>query len=232
MNISEKTFWDMIKSCISFLNANTDYWKGSQIIKEDVDKLNETEKKLADANKAQSENLTEGHVTLKKQLLNDLAKPLYRVTRSLSHLARKINNPVLLKIVDYSESALTSGEEVEIMTRFRAILDATEANLAGLGKYNFTASDKEALESKYKILTTMPDTINVVSGIHKSATRNIKDIISEARLVFDDLDDVIEGMITDEIFLNGWFDVRKIKGRHSSSKKGNSNAPDDVTPVK
>jgi hypothetical protein len=232
MTISEKTFWDMIKNCISFLNANIIFWKDTKVIKEDVDKLIETEKKLSEANKAQSENLTEGHVTLKRQQLNDLAKPVYRITRKLSHLARKASNPVLLKTVNYSESSLTSGEEVEIATRFRIILDAAQANLAGLEKYNFKASDLVELEEKYTTLTSIPETITVVSGIHKSATRNIKDIIADARLIFEDLDDVLEGTVTDEIFIDGWFDARKIKGRHSGGKKGNGTTPDDVTSAK
>ncbi len=60
----------------------------------------------------------------------------------------------------------------------------------------------------------MKPTIGVITNDHKSATRSIKDIISEARVQLDKLDDAFEGMLDDDDFIDGWFAVRKIKGRH------------------
>ena len=232
MTILEKTFWDMIKNCISFLFANSIVWKGVEVIEADVNDLVLTEKKLAEASKTQSGTQTEGHVVLKNTEIEDLGKPIYRLSCSLSHLARKSKNPVLLKIVNFSETALTAGEEREILSRFGAILDAAAAYIKDLAKYKFTDNDLTALKLKYEKLTTLPNAINLVSGAHKSATRIIKESIPQARLILEDLDDLFEGMVTDQIFIDGWFDVRKIKGRPSGGKKGNGSSPEDVPPVK
>ena len=58
-----------------------------------------------------------------------------------------------------------------------------------------------------------------MTGNRKTATRSIKELNAEARNIFDQLDDAMEGIITDEKFIEGWFDARKIKGRHAYAKK-------------
>ena len=55
----------------------------------------------------------------------------------------------------------------------------------------------------------------------------LKELIAEARLLPDKLDDAFEGMLDDaDAFLDGWFAVRKIKGRHKPKDK-TPKAPDE-----
>jgi len=42
----------------------------------------------------------------------------------------------------------------------------------------------------------------------------LKVLITETRILLDKLDDIFEGMIDDDVFVDGWFTFRKIKGRH------------------
>ncbi len=53
----------------------------------------------------------------------------------------------------------------------------------------------------------------------KSARRSIRELITEALTILDKLDDAFEGMIDDDAFIDGWFAVRKIKGRHKIADK-------------
>ena len=53
----------------------------------------------------------------------------------------------------------------------------------------------------------------------KSAGRSIKELISEGRRLLDKQDDGFLGMIDDDAFIDGWFAVRKIKGRHKPKDK-------------
>ena len=49
----------------------------------------------------------------------------------------------------------------------------------------------------------------------------LKVLIANARILLDKLDDAFEGMLDDtDAFLEGWFAVRKIKGRHKPKDKG------------
>jgi hypothetical protein len=61
--------------------------------------------------------------------------------------------------------------------------------------------------------------IGMVTNDRNSARRSIKELISEAHIILDRLDDGFEGLIDDEDFINGWFAVRKIKGRHKPKEK-------------
>jgi hypothetical protein len=62
----------------------------------------------------------------------------------------------------------------------------------------------------------------------KGAVRSIKVLIAEARKILSKLDDAFEGMIDDNDFIDGWFDIRKIKGRRKAKPKNddNNNAPE------
>ena len=62
----------------------------------------------------------------------------------------------------------------------------------------------------------MQPSIGVITNDRKSARRSIKDLTAEARFILDKLDDGFEGLADDQNFIDGWFAVRKIKGRHIS----------------
>ena len=50
--------------------------------------------------------------------------------------------------------------------------------------------------------------------------------MAEARVLLDKQDDAFEGMTDDDAFIDGWFAVRKIKGRHKPNVK-NDNGTDE-----
>ena len=55
----------------------------------------------------------------------------------------------------------------------------------------------------------------------------LKVLIANARILLDKLDDAFEGMLDDtDAFLDGWFAVRKIKGRHKPKDK-DQKGPDE-----
>ena len=231
MNHFEKTFWDMQKASISYARDNETIWVGNAIIKEDVDLLIANEKELNITVISQSESDTGGLVNQKKQDMQLLGKDCYRLNRSLSHMAKKTNDQVLLKSVDLSESSLMGGEEREIIIRMNALLSTARGKLNDLAAYGVTAAQLDGLDARLKKLGELPDTISVQSGNRKSATRTIKELINEARVIFDRIDDALEAMISDEKFLDGWFDARKIKGRHRSKSNGNNTGTDEDTPL-
>ena len=61
------------------------------------------------------------------------------------------------------------------------------------------------------------DMCNLISS---TRIEYLKVLIANARLQPDKLDDAFEGMVDDtDAFLDGWFAVRKIKGRHKPKDK-------------
>ena len=61
------------------------------------------------------------------------------------------------------------------------------------------------------------DMCNLISS---TRIEYLKVLIANARILLDKLDDAFEGMLDDtDAFLEGWFAVRKIKGRHKPKDK-------------
>lgn len=223
MDFLDKTFWEMEKACISMARQNENIWINYTLIKDDVEKLEKNNKELEEAVKAQSENETSGHTAQKHLDMQHVAKLCYKLNRSLCHFAKLSNNKVLLKSVDITLSAFFAGDENDTMIKFKTVLEAGRANLKDLAVYNITVANLDDLEVKINKVAAMPATINTIANNKKSATRGIKEIISDARVILDRLDDAFEGVIDDETFLEAWFDARKIKGRSANSKKKNNN---------
>jgi hypothetical protein len=213
MNHHEKTFWEMQKRCISTAKEYALEFNKHTVIKDDIAKLISNEAELAETAKTQSTSDTEGHVNQKKNDMSSMSSAVYKLCRSMCHYAKLNNDKVLLSKVDYSESKLLSGDENEIMLRFKSILATGSENLSLLAPYSVTASALDALDLQYEKLASLPETINQVSATKKGATRDIKELNAEARIIFDRVDDAIEAIIDDEKILNAWFDSRKIKGR-------------------
>lgn len=229
MNHLEKTFSDMQNRCIAFLHDNESMWITTPVIKEDVDALEKNKKELDQTVQAQKDSDPGGQVAQKKKEFTTLAKKFYKLGCKLCHFAKKTKNMVLLKSVDIPESGFLRGEEKEVMLKFNTVISAARENLTSLAAYNYKKDDVDALETQYKDLVAIPGTISVLIGNQKSATRSIKELNDEARTILDQLDDVLEGMIEDEKFLESWFEERKIKGRHYPKKdngKTNGTTPE------
>jgi hypothetical protein len=232
MNQLEKTFMDMQNSCISVGKKYEIEFNKYLLIKDDFGLLIKNEADLVETINDQAKNDTEGHVAQKRIEMANIAKAIYKLGRSLSHFAKKNNNQVLLKAVDISETKLNVGEENEIKQRFKKILAAARENISQLAPYGITVASLDALDAQYAKVASMPETINTVIANRKSATRSIKDLNSEARVILDRLDDAIEGIITDDKIIDAWFDARKIKGRRVIERKEEENGDDTKTTVK
>lgn len=204
---------DMQMSCISVGKRYEIEFNKYKLIKDDLDLLIKNKADLDETITNQAKNDTEGHVAQKKAEMSKMVKAVYKLGRNLCHYAKKNNNQVLLKIVDISESKMLSGEENEILQRIKSIIAAARENIGQLTPYSITVASLDALDTQYAKLASLPETINTVVANRKSATRSIKDLNSEARVILDRLDDAIEGMIADDKIIDAWFEARKIKGR-------------------
>lgn len=85
--------------------------------------------------------------------------------------------------------------------------------------YGINAEELDALSNEISLLEKMQPSIGVVTNERKSAGRSIKDLIAEAHSLLDKLDDGFEGLIDDDRFIESWFTIRKIRGRHKIKDK-------------
>ena len=74
------------------------------------------------------------------------------------------------------------------------------------------------MATNFSELETLQPSIGIVTNERKSAVRSVKVLIKEGTFILAKLDDGFEGFLDDDNFLDGWFAVRKIKGRHIYQK--------------
>jgi len=117
--------------------------------------------------------------------------------------------------------------EKEALIKCSTILKRGNEYLQKTAGYGITAEELNNLSDELSALEKMQPTIGIIVNDRKSAGRSIKEVIAGTRLLLDKLDDAFEGMLDDtNSFLDGWFAVRKIKGRHKPKDK-DQKGPDE-----
>ena len=227
MDLKEKTFGEMLKEAISYLHKNESVWMNLAVIAANVAALEEDEQELDHAFKAQDENDPGGHVAQKNEQLTVFFRKVYKVGRKLSFYAKETGDKVLLNDADVPESTFMILPEKEALIKCSTILKRGNEYLQKTAGYGITAEELNNLTAELSALEKMQPTIGIITNDRKSARRSIKEVIAGARVLLDKLDDAFEGMVDDEdAFLDGWFAVRKIKGRHKPKDK-DQKGPDE-----
>lgn len=214
MEFREKTFWNMEKQSISYVSKNESVWITNSVIAATVTLLVANEKELALAFNAQENNDPGGHEAQKNQLLKTLIRKVYRLGRMLTFYAKRNGDKVLQNEVDIPESDLLSVSENGTLLKCNTIITRGKEYLPVIVAYGVTSEHLDVLTTALSVIEQMYPNISLITNVQKSTSRWIRDLITEARNLLDQLDDAFEGMIEDEDFLGGWFAIRKIKGRH------------------
>jgi len=219
MNLKGKTFWEMEKESVSYALKNENVWMNLAVIAANVKRLEENEHKLNLAFKAQDENNPGGYVDQKNQQLTVFFRKIYKLECKLSFYAKDNGDQELLNDVSIPESKFDVLSEKKALIKCSTILKRGNEYLSKTADYGITADELENLTKELSDLEKMHPTIGLITNDRKSAGRSIKELIAEARLLLDKQDDAFEGMIDDDAFIDGWFAVRKIKGRHKPKAK-------------
>ena len=226
MDKKEKTFSEMLKESISYVRKNESVWMHFAVIAANFELLEVNDRELTLAFKMQDENNPGGYVDQKNQQLTVFLRKIYKLDRKLSFYAKKNGDKVLLNDVDVAESTLEQTPEKEALILCSTILKRGNEYLQKTAGYGITADELENLTTELAALEKMRPTIGLITNDRKSAGRSIKELIAEARILLDNQDDAFEGMIDDDAFIDGWFAVRKIKGRHKPKDK-DQKGPDE-----
>jgi hypothetical protein len=219
MDLKGKTFWEMEKESISYAHKNENLWTNLAVIAANVNALEGNERELDLAFKAQDKNDPGGYVDEKNQRFTTFFRKIYKLERKLSFYAKSIGDKVLLGDVAISESTFDILSEKEALIKCSNIIKRGNEYLPKAAGYGITAEELGNLTDELSDLEKMHPTIGMITNDRKSAGRSIKELIAEARILLDKQDDAFEGMIDDDAFIDGWFAVRKIKGRHKPKDK-------------
>ena len=226
MDRKEKTFWEMEKESISYALKNENVWKNLAVLTANFKWLVDNERELDFAFKAQDENNPGGYVNQKNQQLTVFFRKMYKLECKLSFYAKDNGDQELLNDVSIPESKFDDISEKKALIKCSTILKRGNEYLQKTAGYGITADELENLTKELSDLEKMHPTIGLVTNDRMSAGRSIKQLISEGHHLLDKQDDGFEGMIDDDAFIDGWFSVRKIKGRHKLKAK-DQKGPDE-----
>lgn len=214
MDLKAKTFWEMERESISYVHKNENLWSKWAVIAANVTSLEANEGELNEAFKAQDVNDPGGYVARKNELLEKFFHQIYRLGRKLLLYAKDTNDQLLMNEASFTESTLNKLNEKEALLRCRGILQRANEYVEKTADYGITAEELKALATDLSELETLQPSIGIVTNERKSAVRSVKALIKEGTFILDKLDDGFEGFLDDDNFLDGWFAIRKIKGRH------------------
>lgn len=218
MNFKGKTFWEMEKESISYAHRYENLWIKYAVITVALEALERNEQELDHAFKSQEANDPGGEVARKNQLFENFFHKVYRLGRKLSFYAKVTQDKVLLNDVALSESVFRKLSEKESLIKCSNVIRRGNEYLDKTKDYGVTAEELTSLNDELAVLEKMHPTIGMITNDHKSATRTVTMLIREAGNLLDNLDDGFEGLVEDKPYLEGWFAVRKIKGRHNYVK--------------
>ena len=211
-----QNFWNMQKDSLAFFDKKQDVWSGIPVLKTNVEKLKANEVLISQADKTQKENNPSGHTTQKDLQFETMVRFGYKLSCKVTSYALEIEDKVLLTAVSFSPSQLEQGTENEVVTRCQIIADKALENLDRLTGYCVTTVDIEAFQQAIDQFKKMPAERNLIVNERKGAVKTIPELIAEARLLFEKLDNNVDGLVDDPVFINDYHQIRLINSRKAS----------------
>jgi len=209
----------MEKESISYVRKNEDVWTKLAILATNIEALEENERELDLAFKAQDKNDPGGFVAQKNEQFTLFFKKIYKLGRRLSLYAKETGDKVLQNDAAINESTFILLPEKEALLKCHTLIQLGNDYLAKTAGLQITSEYLKSLADELAELEKLHPMIGMVTNDRKSARRSIKELITEAHSILDKLDDGFEGLIDDDEFITSWFAVRKIKGRHKPKEK-------------
>jgi len=206
-------FWNMEKDTIAFLDKNEAEWNKIPVIVKNVAKLKANEALIAQADKTQKEKDPSGHTSQKDVQFEKMTQLGYKLSCKVTSYALEEENQVLLNTVDFSMSQLEQGSENEVVTRCQIIADKASENLLYLDDYNVTEDEIKTFRENIEKFKRMPVERDMITNERKGAVKSIPELIAEARLLLEKLDNNVDGMIDDPAFVNAYHQIRGINSR-------------------
>jgi hypothetical protein len=204
-----------------FLDDYSQIWSNLLPMAELKEELSMT---LVDLNvKLQEQHLKnpKGYTQAKNAAMATMNHRAIRLALKLKSYAKRTNNPVLKQMVDFSESELEIGSDIEKINRCRFIAETATQHLTQLTAYLVTDLEIDALTEAIGIAAPITAQRDSLTGERRSVTGTIQELFEKAQGQITDIDDLVKCLVSEENsnFISGYFSVRRINNRRGSSSK-------------
>lgn len=220
----------MYNAVLRYMDDHSDAWATITLIADKKSEMAESIAEISGKGIIQQQKNPKGYTSDKNAALETMTGLAYKIALRVKAFARKNRNAVLLQAVSYSQFALETGPETEMINRCALIAGAATDNLGSLSAYKVTADDIEALTDAIDAARPKSAERDAVGGERTAITGNLQQLFSEAREHATELDDLVEGLVDDPDFVESYFAVRRINDRRGGrSQQEKAPAPQEAT---
>jgi len=208
MKQSEENFLNMAHTVLDTLTKNQSIWTVESAIVKEVSSI-ERDYNLILGNLNINSRLDSGvrHETLDDDL-HSIIRATIKLCRRMYLYARHRNDEIIRRLVDHSESTLTSGSLRIVIQRCQTILSRAEWMLYYLKPYKVS---KAQLNRLHNLIDDYEQSIGDRSKISKTPHKpNVSHQITELKERLSLLDELIHGLITNSYFLSVYDNSRII----------------------
>jgi len=201
------------------MQKNESQWRSVPVLVELYNRLVELEADIVRYEQMQQAVSTKAEIAQRKQDSELLAKSFYKLSRRLLLFAQNTNNATLAQQCDISEPKLKAKNANNLIITCTSLLELGRQYQNQASNYQISDTELKDLERDLENFKALPRELLHVGNESRRATRELKSTLIEVRKILQKIDFGIEGMITDENFIKGWNDVRRIKSRPLPKKK-------------
>ncbi|HEX2934422.1 MAG TPA: hypothetical protein VHO72_03635 [Bacteroidales bacterium] len=222
MKQTQFNFHRMSENVVAGLDKEKAIWENEPEIVALVEEIRSYNSLIVAKGTNISGTVTTSYTAPKNDSFDKAMSATYKLCRKMSAYAKINNDGKLLPLVDLSLTGLSRGIEKEALLRCQSIAQQAEALLPALEKYKVTADEIAFIRQMIAECTEYSNQRSVANSGKVNDGKDIGTIISDLRKSFDTLDDLIEGLIDDQAFINRYKSLRFItdygKGKTQKNK--------------
>lgn len=213
MNQKQITQYESSKTLLEFMNNKREIWMPWRLIVELVSDLEASNEAIKKNQETKSNTDSTGVTSQKNLALSTMITIGFEVAQKLRLYAKKSQDMVLFKLVDYSESDFAKGPELELENRCTMVLTQARANFEKLADYNFSKERLDFLAKSIETYIPLKPKRDMEEKKSVNDTSTLAELMITNKTVIDNLDDHVDAIIADKEFLNAYHIVRKSKRR-------------------
>jgi hypothetical protein len=207
MEQAEKSFIEMSNGVLAHFDSETGLWQGT-VLEGQVEGLRSGYVAVRGEALEATGIITTGITKTKDANLKKAIENTVKIINNLRGYARVTGDMKLFAEVDYTKTDLThvSGELCE--SRCRSILDKARGQLSQMEGYGLSTELIDETETLLDTRSTLLAERELKNKDRKMANKDLDGRIDAMKGHFAVLDDLVPGMINDEVFVEKYFELR------------------------
>ena len=210
MGHPEENFLNMVHTILDTLNKNQSSWSTEKVIVKEVNAIERDFNQILGNLNANS-RLDSG---VRHNSENENLSPIIRATTKLCRrmylFARHHNDEIILKLIDHSENILATGSEKAVIRCCHTILSRAEWMHHFLRPYKVTAAQLAKLHDLIDDYDKHRGDRSKLKISNVSPVRKVSHQIAELKERLSLLDELIDGLITSNMFISEYHHSRII----------------------